>query len=713
MRSCKHRQCQFGFVFLAAIRFAAALPAKEKETDASKVAAPTFSPAGGVFTKNVVLQLYSSTPAAVIRYTLDGTEPLESSPVYSKPLSIAAITLVRAKAFAGASASSSTAAETYTLLDSDLSSFSSNLPLVILNSFGTNIAHEHNILGSVQVVNPADGRVKLNAKTDLAAPCWVHIRGRASLRYPKHSYALKLLNGDGDPDSRQFLGLAADSDWVLYAPYPDKTLMRDVLAYELSGRMGYWSPGCRFVEVFVTSSGARLSRRDYMGVYVLEEKIKRGKTRIDIAKLKAEDSTEPNITGGYIFKKDHIGNNGYAMAGDPMAGFPMNGTPSSGSRAGYPTGPGAFPADPKGFIRSTRTTSRSSSSSSSSSASRNVRSIRPVITNYLSRPPRMEMAALSRPAFARDDEEETYMATEGHIKTSHTNEFYFFDPSPDELTSVQKAWLKSHLNQFENALYGPDFADPARGYSAFLDVDSFIDYHIIVEATKNVDGFRFSDFFYKDRGGKIRNAPIWDWNLSFGNANGKQGWLAENWLWPQLDDREYSWYRRLFEDPDFGQRYVDRWAQLRTNALSTANILARVDQMAALLGESQKRNFEKWPIMGRMINPNYYVGSTFEDELNFMKKFIQTRLDWITRQFPPVPRLAIADKKIELSAQGIPSGEIYFTTDGSDPRVSGGNASNSAKTYSGALQLASGSKIFARVRQENRWGAPLVYQAAQ
>ena len=65
---------------------------------------------------------------------------------------------------------------------------------------------------------------------------------------------------------------------------------------------------------------------------------------------------------------------------------------------------------------------------------------------------------------------------------------------------------------------------------------------------------------------------------------------------------------------------------------------ARIDEWAALLQESQKRNYERWPILGRAINPNYFVGSSYEEEIAWMKKFIQSRLDWIERQFPPAAK---------------------------------------------------------------------------
>ena len=307
-------------------------------------------------------------------------------------------------------------------------------------------------------------------------------------------------------------------------------------------------------------------------------------------------------------------------------------------------------------------------------------------------------------------DEYDFLKNEESFKTTRTNEFYFVEPAHDEITPVQKAWLKRHLNQFEAALYGADFCDPAKGYRAYIDPDSFIDYHLITEVTKNADGYRFSVFYHKDRGGKIRADPIWDWNLSLGNVNSKQGWMPEYWLWTQLDDKEYTWYRRLFEDPDFGQRYVDRWSQLRTNVLATKRILARVDQLAALLQESQQRNYEKWPILGRGINPAYFIGATYEEEVMWMKKFIDARLDWIERQFPPTLKISIKrEGRGRIALLSASAGEIYFTLDGTDPRASGGGTSPAARAYQSALPLKTDTKLFARVREASRWGAPLVW----
>ena len=308
-----------------------------------------------------------------------------------------------------------------------------------------------------------------------------------------------------------------------------------------------------------------------------------------------------------------------------------------------------------------------------------------------------------------DDGDDVELTEEDNLReyfrtSTRTNKFYYVDPESDELTGVQRAWLQNYVNQCEAALYGRDFKDPAKGYAAFLDPGSFIDYHLLVEVTKNVDGFRFSTFYHKDRGGKIKMGPVWDWNLSFGNCNGKQGYMPEWWLWPQLDDKEYSWFRRLFEDPDFGQKYADRWTELRPTAFAISNLLGRVDAIAAVLQEAQVRNFERWPILGSAINPNWYAGDTYQEEVKWMREWIEKRLAWIDRQFVQPPSVTQTDGKLSLAA---PQGKIHYTFDGADPRASGGAVSGQALAYDSPVALPPGKILFARALHNNRWSGPL------
>jgi hypothetical protein len=236
-----------------------------------------------------------------------------------------------------------------------------------------------------------------------------------------------------------------------------------------------------------------------------------------------------------------------------------------------------------------------------------------------------------------------------------------------------------------------------------------IDHDNLVEATKNVDGFRFSTFYYKDRNEPIKMGPLWDWNLSFGNANGKEGWLPQDWLWPQLDDQQYTWFRRLFDDPDFAQAYVDRWTELRRSVLATSNVLARIAELGSLLDEAQQRNFERWPILGRAVTPNWFVGTSYEDEIQFMAEWTATRLDWIDQQFVAPPKPIIhssgSNRTIELKTRD-KSARIYFTLDGTDPRSPGGQPNKQGKTYEVPITLPATTNLSARSLEGTRWSGP-------
>ena len=220
----------------------------------------------------------------------------------------------------------------------------------------------------------------------------------------------------------------------------------------------------------------------------------------------------------------------------------------------------------------------------------------------------------------------------GRFRTQRGGPYFYVYPKAEDITPEQKTWLTAHFNAFEDALYGEHFQDPQTGYAAYLDVDSFIDAHWLVELSKNVDGFRYSAFITKDRGGKLKLEPPWDWNRSFGNANYYDGWQPEKWYWPRLRPTEIAWYGRLSQDPAFTQRCRDRWLELRKDVLNPRNVLARVDELAGQLEEAQRRNYKRWPVLGQHITCNHYVGHSFADEVRWMKNWIERRIAWIDRQ---------------------------------------------------------------------------------
>jgi hypothetical protein len=240
-------------------------------------------------------------------------------------------------------------------------------------------------------------------------------------------------------------------------------------------------------------------------------------------------------------------------------------------------------------------------------------------------------------------------------------------------------------------------------------VDSFIDQHWIVETSRNIDGFRLSNYMHKDRLGKLAMDPIWDWNLSWGNANYLNGWRTNGWYSSEVGDADYPWFRRLFQDPDFTQQYIDRWAELRRDVFATANVLARVDELAAYLNEAQIRNYQKWRILGTYVWPNWYIGRTYQDEINWMKRWIVGRLAWIDSNYTPAPvfsrsaGLITPGFTLDLTAS---KGLIYYTLDGLDPRLPGGSVNPQALLYSSPLTLSANTRVFARARNGTAWSAP-------
>jgi hypothetical protein len=579
--------------------FAQATPARANGSGLPAVSKPPiFSVEGGAFTSIPQIELKAKSPETEIRYTLDGSEPGASSPLYTEPIALNRSALVKARAFTKGLLPSPTLSHAYTLVDESLGSFTSNLPLVILNTFGQYVSRGRKTPMSVRFIDPGNGRSRLLGEADFDGRGDVNVRGFSSLRYPRRSYTLRIRDAAGDKEKVPILGFPKESDWILYAPYADKTLMRDALAYELSNKMGRYAPRTRFVEVFVHGSSGKLSPRDYVGVYVFEERITRDKKRVNVEELTPADNAEPAISGGYIIKRDHY-----------------------------------------------------------------------------------------------DDDSPDFM-------TSRGIPFFLVEPKKNEITPRQRQWIARYMDSFERALYGSNFRDPEKGYRNYLDVDAFIDQHWLIEVSKNIDGFRYSAYVHKDRGGKLVAGPAWDWNLSFGNADYHGGDDPARWYTDLLRENELCWFRRLNDDADFVQRVVDRWAELREDVLNPQNVLARVDEMAAQLEEAQRRNFQRWAIMGRRIHPNSYVGRNFENEVGWMKQWISRRIAWIDGQFLSAPAASRKSGALSLHA---PSGKIYYTVDGSDPRASGGGVSSRAKAYNGSIPWAGNATIMARAHDGRRW----------
>mgnify|MGYP006171990771 CR=1 FL=1 len=100
---------------------------------------------------------------------------------------------------------------------------------------------------------------------------------------------------------------------------------------------------------------------------------------------------------------------------------------------------------------------------------------------------------------------------------------------PDTFSTSQRAYLQKYLADYEAVLHSNSFSNPETGYAAWIDVSSFIDSQWAVEIPKQIDGYVFSTYYHKDRGGKVRAGPLWDFNISMGNADYAEGEFRTGW----------------------------------------------------------------------------------------------------------------------------------------------------------------------------------------
>lgn len=447
---------------------------------------------------------------------------------------------------------------------------SSKLPIIVIDTEGKNILDEPKITAHMGIIHNGSGTENKvsDAFNDYDGTIGIEVRGSSSQMFPKKQYGIELRNEQGEGIDAPLLGLPEEEDWILYAPFNDKSLMRDALAYKLGREMGRYAPRTRYCEVVLNGS--------YQGVYVLIEKIKRDKNRVDISNLKPGEISGDDLTGGYILKVDKdtgSGGDGWESDHQPLHG----------------------------------------------------------------------------------------------IKDQNIF-FQYQDPKPDKIADEQKEYIQNFMKDFENALAGENFQDPEEGYARYIDVPSFIDFFIASEVTKNVDAYRISTFFHKQKitdGNKLVMGPVWDFNLGFGNADyctkgNPQGFVIgfnkvcpdDYWLIP-------FWWERLFEDENFHQQVLDRWKELREGPFQTAKMTAYVDSVAAVMNEGpQQRNFKAWPVLGTYVWPNYYVGNTYQEEVMWLKNWITARMEWLDVNLPG--KVTALNDKDRLPGFSITTGPVPF-----------------------------------------------------
>jgi hypothetical protein len=587
-----------------------------------------FSKAGSTFVSPFMLSLATPDTNTVIRYflvtnavTAAATNvPNLNSPLYTSPIQISGPTIVRARAFSTGPGvfPGKIRSETYLRLSSNVLNFSSDLPLIIIHNFGAGPypTSQAEFLAAFAVFDPGYDRASLTNTPVLMTRAGVNLRGYSTLTYPKSSFAVEFKNEFNDEENLSLLEMPEESDWVLYAPNDiEPVLFHNPLYYRLSREIGRYASRTRFAEVFVNTAGGAVGTNHYNGIYVVAEKPKRAPGRVDLARLDAEDTNAPAITGGYLLASDWVD------AGEPTYDVP---------------GVGSVP---------TQT----------------------IIYHY----PRGSVLRLPQ----RDPQEQ---------------------------------YINNYFRSFVTNLASAGF-NTSTGYVQYIEVDSWIDYLITAVVAMNTDALRWSTFFYKDRNRRIEMGPVWDCDRCMGSTDGRN-FAPRTWAGGGTDYFNWSWWGRLFNDPNFFQRFIDRYQEVRQAAYSETNLFAIIDGFAAELREAYPREFARWRVSPRGTNGT--GAGTFATEVQWKKNWFAARLNFMDTNFlsrvafDRAGGLVATGARVTLTPPnrvgGMTSGStnsvVYYTLDGTDPREPGGGVTPGAWSNLGpvTITISNNVRIFAR-----------------
>lgn len=351
---------------------------------------------------------------------------------------------------------------------------------------------------------------------EFSAPMGIRGRGNSTWGWPKKPWKVKL------DEKAEILGMPADKEWCLLANYADRTLVRNIVAMEISRMCGFaWTPRMRSVDVWLNDA--------YQGVYTFCEHKKVSSSRVNIDVVGEGDLDGEALTGGYYFEIEE--NQDETTCWWTSMGVPM----------------------------------------------------------------------------------------------------MFSDP--EEPAAEQLAYVKQYFDDFETALRSDMSASGFGKYADYIDVDSFINYYILQELTKNVDGnLRKSSFITKEKGWKLEMYHVWDFDLTLGNCgyfdwnvgNGPEGFYIRDYASSCGYGGGWFWY--LFKDQDFADAVRARWNELKPQLETIPDF---IDRTVRSLGESPQNNFRIWDINASVDWVKFPSLGSYEAEVKYLKDFYTSRLKWL------------------------------------------------------------------------------------
>ena len=202
-----------------------------------------------------------------------------------------------------------------------------------------------------------------------------------------------------------------------------------------------------------------------------------------------------------------------------------------------------------------------------------------------------------------------------------STDFIHHYPKPENVTMAQNNYIKGVFQQLASVA-GQHNTNDASGIPSVIDIPSFVDFMMIAEFSSNVDVYQFSTFFHKDRKGKLRAGPVWDYNLAFGHDEFGNRSRYDVWQFNNQDNNGPKFWKDLFDTDMFRCYLARRWSELTQpgEPLNFDVVCARMDEINEWILEGVGRDNQRWHKM------NNHAG-----ELQSMKTWISQRINWMNQ----------------------------------------------------------------------------------
>lgn len=210
------------------------------------------------------------------------------------------------------------------------------------------------------------------------------------------------------------------------------------------------------------------------------------------------------------------------------------------------------------------------------------------------------------------------------IKTGSYQYYHPVYPKKKKITPEEIEYIKTDIHAFENSLLQKN-----NGYLNHIDLNSFIDFFIINELTKNIDAYRLSTFLHVNNGSYINIGPIWDFNFTFGLNKNNNGYKTDEWIYNKKNIP--FWWKELLKKKEFKTALLVRWKSLRNNEFKTKKIIAKINNYYNELSKSEERNFIRWDVFDDELGTRANRVNSYKEEKLLIEEWTKKRLLFIDK----------------------------------------------------------------------------------